>query len=467
MERTMRWRAVPTRAGRVYRRNTGGRRIRAAAAAGAMVAVAMPVLSADGAVGGTRSIEVFTSTDMIMLAGYPHNTDVRVEVVRHGFVVGFATKRTDSLGGITMNHVGGLAGDCFDSSSPDVQPGDTIRATVQEPGGTRDTSMVRGVWIEDMQFSDTTITATGRVDVEGPAAVNPAADILELRIDKDTDWVGIGRSDLRSVIGPEDVQPDGVWTHEITGLDPADVVEARNEGETVLELSREAASELTVAEFGPQEPLEGCPRAASGPTRPQLLRAQDSGQAGDHVTNQTTDLTFSGLADMGGDGGANQPVTLQVDGADAAEVTANSNGVYRFTGVNLAARATPHTVRVIAAGGDFASRQVTVDSRSPGVGLRSLAPSPLHVAGGDTLRAVYNIREGATLVARIEHVNPTRIVKAYARRTQAAPGLAEFTWNGKNVAGHDARPGRYALVLQVTDRAGNVTVQRDRFRVVR
>jgi flagellar hook assembly protein FlgD len=124
-------------------------------------------------------------------------------------------------------------------------------------------------------------------------------------------------------------------------------------------------------------------------------------------------------------------------------------------------------VRVIAAGGDFASRQVTVDSSSPGVGLRSLAPSPLHVAGGDTLRAVYNIREGATLVARIEHVNPTRIVKTYARRTQAAPGLAEFTWNGKNVAGHDARPGRYALVLQVTDRAGNVTVQRDRFRVVR
>jgi hypothetical protein len=432
-----------------------------------MVAVTMPALSADGAVAGGRSIEVFTGTDMIGLNGYPPNSKVKVEVVRHGFVVGFATKRADSLGGIVMNHVGGAAGDCFDSRSPDLEPTDTIRTTILRPGGATDTSVVRGVWIDDMQFGNTTITATGHVSVDGPGAVDPAVDVLELRIDKDTDWVGTGRSDLRQVV--TDVQPDGTWTHEITAA-ATDVAEAEAEGETSLEWSDgtvDLPSELTIAEFGPQEPLLGCPRPTSGPTAPRLIKAHDSATVGDHLTNKTTSLTFSGLADTSAVGaGQGETVRLQVDGTDAGEVTADGDGVYTFTGVNLTARATPHTVRVIAPQG-VASRTVTVDTTKPLTRVRSFRPSPLHLDGAQELRAVYRIGEGATLQARVEHVNPTFTAKAFARRTLAAAGVAEFSWNAKDPSGFDVQPGRYRMVLRVTDKAGNVTVRSNTFRVAR
>ena len=271
MEHVRQWRVGPTRASRVYRRNTAGRRFRAAAATGAMVAVTMPVLSADGAVGGGRSIEVFTGSDLIALTGYPPNTQVKVEVVRQGFVVGFATKRTSFAGVIEMNHVGAAAGDCFESpTSPDVQPTDTIRTTIPGPGGATDTSMVRGVWIEDMEFGDTTITVSGRVALEGPAAVNPDTDVLELRINKETDWDVTGGSDLREDIGGN-VDPDGTWEH-VLNVSESDAAEAANPAnrETFLEWSDGAAvtpSEMTIAEFGDLEPIAGCPRAATDPTR--------------------------------------------------------------------------------------------------------------------------------------------------------------------------------------------------------
>jgi hypothetical protein len=468
MERTMRWRAGPIRAGRVHRRNTGGRGLRAAAVAGAMVAVTMPGLSADGAVGGTRSIEVFPDTDMIGLAGYPRDTQVKVEVLRHGFVVGFATKWTDSLGGIVMNHAGGLAGDCFDSpTSPDLQPSDMIRTTVLEPGGAKDTSVVRGVWIDDMDFSGTTITASGHVAVEGPEAVDPDVDVLQLRIDKDTDWFGTGRSDLREEIG-EDIDPEtGAWTHVITAT-AADVAEAKVDGEASLESAAALGSELTIAEFGPQEPLLGCPPLATGPTAPRLLKADDSGKAGDYVTNKATDLTFSGLAGTGvaGDPGPGQTVTLWVDGVAGPVATVDAEGVYEFTGVNLPARAVPHTVRVVSPQGD-ARRLVTVDATAPRVRLRFFRPSPLHLAGAEQLRAVYAIGEGATLRASVEHLNPTFTARAFAKRTQRAAGTSEFSWDAKDPSGHDVQPGRYRMVLQATDEAGNVTVQHEAFRITR
>jgi hypothetical protein len=433
-----------------------------------MVAVAMPVLSADGAVGGTRSIEVFTGPDVVLLAGYPPNTNVKVEVLRHGFVVGYTTRLTDSIGGIEINHVGGGAGDCFQSpSSPDIQPTDTIRATVLKPGGARDTSVVRGVWLDDIQFDNTTITVSGHVALTGPAAVDPAADVFELRLNKDTDWFGTGRSDLREEIGPDINLDDGKWTHVITAT-PADVAEARDGVDTFLEWSTVAASELTVAELGVPEEILGCPPPAAGPSAPLLPKVQDSGKVGDHVTNQATDLTFAGLAGTGvvGAPGPGDTATLLVDGTTAGEVTADGNGVSQVTGVDLPARAAPHTVRVITSTG-FADRLVTVDTRKPVVFMRSLGPNPLHLTGADQLRAVYGIGERATVQARIVHFDSTHAVRILPQRTVAVAGPATFTWNGKNVAGLDVRPGRYQLVLQATDTAGNITTQRNAFRVTR
>ena len=437
-------------------------------ATGALVALAMPVLSADGAVRAGRSIEVFTESDLVMLAGYPPSTKVRVEVLRHGFVVGSATKSTDFAGGIEINHVGGLAGDCFEMpSSPDIQPSDTIRATVLGSGGAPDTSVVRGVSIAGVEFGTTTITVSGHVELTGPGAVDPATDVLELRINKETDWDGIGRSDLREPIG-DSVDPlTGDWVHVLT-VSESDAAEAELESDTVLEWSDGSLSELTIAEAGEPEPLEGCPPPPSDPTAPQLLEEQDSGKAADHVTNQTTDLTFSGLAGTGVTGarGPGEPVTLQVDGQEVASSTADDNGVYQFTGIDLQARATPHTVRVISFLGD-APRLVTVDTSAPGVRVRRFAPDPLSLTGREQLRAVYNVREAATLQARIVHVASAGTVRTFPGRSTNAAGLTEYTWNGKNQAGRDVDPGRYRLVLELTDQAGNVSFQRDGVRVTR
>jgi hypothetical protein len=337
---------------------------------------------------------------------------------------------------------------------------------VLEPGGVRDSSVVRGVWLDDVEFGTTTITVTGRVSVDGPGAVDPAADLLELRVNTSDDEIGTEDPDLREEIG-SDVQEDGTWTHVITTT--ADVVTAaRADSETVLEWSDASSTEMTIGEFGVPEPIEGCPPRGSEPTAPLLLASQDSGKAGDHRTNQATGLTFSGLAGtgLGAESGADQTVRLQVDGADFGEVTADSDGVYQFTGVDLAARATPHTVRVISPEGD-ASRTVRVDTTAPGVRVRSFGPSPLHLTGADQLRAVYRVSESATLRARIDHIHPTRLVRAFAKRTVSRDGLAEFTWNGTNVTERNVRPGRYQVVVEVTDKVGNVTVQRNLLRVVR
>ena len=159
-------------------------------------------------------------------------------MVRQGFVVGYATKRTSFAGVIEMNHVGAAADDCFESpTSPDVQPTDTIRTTIPGPGGATDTSMVRGVWIEDMEFGDTTITVSGRVALKETAAINPGTDVLELRINKETDWDLTGGSDLREDIG-ENVDPDGAWEHVLT-VSESDAAEAANPAnrETFLEWS--------------------------------------------------------------------------------------------------------------------------------------------------------------------------------------------------------------------------------------
>lgn len=469
MERVMRWRAEPSRSSRVHRRNRGGRGLRAAAAAGAMVAVTMPVLSADGAVGVGRIIEVSTGTDAVALTGYPKNTNVKVEVVRHGIVIAFATRMTDSLGGIGINQFGGAAGDCFDNVSPDIQPSDTIRATVLKAGGGMDTSLVRGVWLDPLRFTgDTTIEVSGQVAVgDAPGAVDPATDSFELRIKKDVPWVSTGRKDRREPIGASEFQPDGHFTHVITAS-AQDIADLQQDGETFLQWSDATGTELTVAEAGVPEPLLGCPPPATGPTAPLLSESDDTGKVGDHVTSKTTDLTFSGLAGTGVTGapGPGQTVKLQVDGANRARVSADADGVYQFTGVRLASRAEPHTVRVISPQG-FAQRLVTVDNRAPLVRLSSLGPSPLHLAGAQRLRATYGIGEGAVVQARISHLDPTFPVKIFDPRTRSAATTSEFVWDGKNAAGVDVRPGRYQVVLQVTDTAGNSTLRRDTFRVVR
>jgi hypothetical protein len=363
MEHMRHWRVAPTRGSRVHRRNTGGRRLRAAVAAGAVVAAAMPVLSADAVPAEGRSHEVFTQSNLMGFTGFPADTEVLVEVVRRGDVIGFATKTTGVDGFFEMNHDGAAAGgdgDCFESpTSPDVRAGDRIRTTIQ-PGGTPETSVVRGVRINRVRYgvpNARSITVSGRVALgNGPAAVNRAADVLELRINKDTNWDGTGRSDNREAINGS-VNRDGTWRHVMNGS-RADVREARASSETFLEWSaatEEFPPELTVFDFGDPEPLVGCPRLQRDPTAPRLDAADDSGRVGDHTTNRTRNLTFRGNAGTGVSGGDN-PATLLIDGNPVAT---DPQGTYVFD-VNLRARATAYRLRVESDGLTSAARKVRV-----------------------------------------------------------------------------------------------------------
>ncbi len=251
MESRKHWRVAPTRSGRVHRRSNRRPSLRAAVAAGAVVAVALPVLSADAAVGGRRSIEVHHGSGLVLLQGYPARTRVKIQVLRNGTVIGFATKRTDGTGAIEMNHDGRAGGDCFESpNTPDFQPRDLIRTTILS-NGVRDTSYVRGVWI-DTEPGTATTTITGRVRLgTGATAVRPGTDVLELRVRTDG-------GDVREDILPGEVDGDGNWSHEMGGVTAAEVAN----GEVVLEWSGPAdvPDEITVAEQpAPAVPADGCP----------------------------------------------------------------------------------------------------------------------------------------------------------------------------------------------------------------
>lgn len=445
-----------------------------AAIVGGMVVATLPLtaLTAGAAVTTGGQIETFTTSNLLGIRGYAPNTNVEVEVLRQNIVIGSTTKTTDGEGNIELNHVGGA--DCFDGpTSPDVAPGDTIRAT--QTGAPADTSLVRGLWFDELTYGVDTITASGRVALTGPTAVKPGTDILELRFRKGPprEWDDPGvKGDLRVDIGA-DVGAGGSWSTTVN-VSAQDVAEHQAGGEAVLEWAGVEAgeTEITVAEFGEAEALD-CPPLQEGPTAPQLAPSQDSGKRGDHITNRSTNLTFSGLAGTGLDGaqGPGADVTLMVNGTQKATGVADAQGVYRFAGVTLAPGAT-HSLQVRSetAGEPVftsATRRVRIDNTRPGVRMRSFRPNPLHLAGRERARAVYRISEASLLQTKVQRVTPRRTVQTFRNRSLRSAALVEVFWNGKNRIRRDVRPGRYQMVLTVTDRAGNRSVQTNRFRVVR
>lgn len=439
-----------------------------------MTALSLSVMPADAAVSGGRSIEVFTGSNLLSLTSYPADTDVRVEVLRQGFVIGSAVKQTDASGQIEMNHSG--VTDCFDGpSSPDIGPGDTIRTTIVS-SGVRDTSVVRGVRVDNIQYGATTITVSGHVTLAGASKVVPNADVLELRINlpQGSTWASNGRRDNRVDIGAN-VQPNGTWTRVINATEQ-DVNEAQAGSDTFLEWSAAPVGEeegfppeLTVWDAAGGEALD-CPTLQQEPTAPKLANAMDSGKVGDHVTSRSANLSFSGLA---GTAGANASATLFVDGVAGPTVQANGQGVYSFAGVNLPARAKAYSLKVRASSEDDSltltsvARQVRVDTVAPTLVQRRFGPNPLHLAGPGELRAVYRVNEASKVAAKVQHRFPTRTVNTLAVRSLRSAGLAEYRWDGTNENGRNVQPGRYQLVLTSTDVAGNQTSGRALFRVVR
>lgn len=254
------------------------------AAALAIPALAPPA-SAQAAPQGT--IEAFIGTDLVDLQGYPADTEVAIQVVRRGIVVGSVTGTTDADGFVEFNHAGGgqvsEGGDCFaPPSTPDIVAGDTIRTVYLDGLGNEvvQSEVVRNVGINFETISTNvkngTITVSGHARSLAAAPINPG-DVLELRLNKgSTDrWdTGSGldqdrpnRRDLRVDIG-ENLRANGTFTRvlKVGTQDARDW--QRSPGEVALEWSAAAPAgeeeevnppAIFVADEAGGEAIAGCP----------------------------------------------------------------------------------------------------------------------------------------------------------------------------------------------------------------
>ncbi len=264
----------------------GGRlkKLLAASALAVTLAVSahVPLAAAQTVPQGT--IEAFIGTNLINVQNYPANTSVTIQVIRRGLVVGSVTGTTDAEGFTEFNHGGGgqvsEGGDCFaPPSTPDVLPGDTVRAVA---GTVNNSAVVRNIGINFDAIS--TNVKNGTITVSGHArsmANAPIAngDVLELRLNKgsadrwDTgpglDQDRPGRKDLRVDIGA-DRKANGVFTR-VLRVGSQDARDWKNTpGEVSLEWSEAppAGDEevdppaIFVADEAEGEALLGCPPLA-------------------------------------------------------------------------------------------------------------------------------------------------------------------------------------------------------------
>lgn len=101
------------------------------------------------------------------------------------------------------------------------------------------------------------------------------------------------------------------------------------------------------------------------------------------------------------------------------------------------------------------------------VSVVSFGPTPLRLAGPGRLRAVYQTGQASTLRAKVQHLQPTRTVRTFPRRSIGSAGRSTYYWDGRNNVGSNVRPGSYRMGLTVTNRAGSSRTVWRQFRVVR
>lgn len=195
--------------------------------------------AADAAVQAGRSVEVFSGSNFVGLAGYPGNRRVDVRILRGGVPVAAATNRlTTAAGALELNHGGGA--DCFDAPvSPDLRGGDVVEVTTTgDAAGVTDTMTVRDVFLDipAMSITGNVVTISGRVGAAGGYGFRLVFDAA-------------ARHD--SVI----TLPAGPFTRTVT-LTPAQAAEF---GVAEASLDSDAGNgELTVSD-GISGALPGCP----------------------------------------------------------------------------------------------------------------------------------------------------------------------------------------------------------------
>jgi hypothetical protein len=146
-------------------RPTIPKRLRTASLLGvAALSLTAGASSAGAAVVEGDSIEAFIGSDMVGTVGYPSTADV--QLVRNGNVIATATDAGDTV----LNH-----DSCWDGPSPDVQPGDTVRAG-SDPAN-MDSMVVQNISLNHAALQATPLTTA--VPISGDAG--PSGAVLRFR----------------------------------------------------------------------------------------------------------------------------------------------------------------------------------------------------------------------------------------------------------------------------------------------
>jgi hypothetical protein len=302
-------------------------RARVALAGGALLA-SLVFAPAALAAPTNGSIEVDHGIDFVSLgttSAYPRNAPLRVEVLtRAGETIGFVDTETDSTGAVELNHVGD--GDCFsDGGAPDIQPGDTIRVTLNDGSGAVDESIVRNVVLGQTRGGDVAVvnqpveddpltpedeTQSGSIVVQASATEpnvtedDPATedvdetvqgaplDNLEIRLNHPSaaNWSLTGRKDWRNAEVPD---ATGAVVSVFETNDEADL-DAGPDAEVIAEWA--GSNELTVYTKG----TSAC--GVSGDRTPIVVPVlPDPDSDGDGITNSQDECpTRPGPASNGG-----------------------------------------------------------------------------------------------------------------------------------------------------------------------
>ena len=200
-----------------FRRRRSGRALTHAALAGLMAGgitiVAGQAVQAVPA--PPHNIVVFPQRDFVVLEGYTNRlTEVgktaTVVVTRGGVETSRATG-TISAGGLEINHPGGV---CWQDVTPNIKPGDVVRATV--PGVGSESTIVQRAEV-DAQEGGAGFRKVGDFDlvVDGVRASGFPLGRMEQRIvNPDLDETDVGRRDIRAPQRP------GPYTSSLTGPTP-------------------------------------------------------------------------------------------------------------------------------------------------------------------------------------------------------------------------------------------------------
>ncbi|MEA2129262.1 MAG: hypothetical protein QOJ85_2153 [Solirubrobacteraceae bacterium] len=255
-----------------------------------------------------HSIISFPQRDFVSAAGFQPSDSVTVSVIRNGVTIGTSEPvtpqddpKTPGFDGIAeVNHPGGA---CWQTTTPDILPGDAIRTTVQGAGDQDQTTTAAVTAEAPTNPAPGTIVVTGSAQ-DSSGKQLPPAEIEQRLVAGGDQFDRNGRRTLRAGVGGADGtlvydSPSSTdFTATYTGLSDADVARAlAAESRTLwLGVNPGSGQEGTIYEHG----------AVGGPTPPCTApQAVDGVTSSDHVydgkptvnaLNAGADLGLAGLA---------------------------------------------------------------------------------------------------------------------------------------------------------------------------